>query len=383
MDLRISQRAKGVPRSGIREMFDMAPKYKNMISLGIGEPGFQTPKHIVEAGAKALYEGHTKYTPNAGISDLRKAIAERASLDGLRVDQQNVIVTAGAGEAVLLALMATVDPGDEVLLPDPCWPNYFGQVALSGARMNFVRTYERDHFHLKAEAIEKTISDHTRVVIIDSPSNPTGAVLNKQELEDIAKVILDRDLVVISDETYSNILFDGRKHTSIASLPDMADHTIVINSFSKTYAMTGWRVGYAIGPSDVISQMAKLQESVSSCVNAAAQQACLAALKGPQDCVEEMVEGYRERRDLLLSGLAELPGIECLMPEGSFYAFPNITKFGLSSKDFALMLLEKAQVVVVPGSAFGEGGEGYLRVSFCGSIEGIKEALSRLRNLLR
>ncbi len=383
MGLRISQRAKRVPRSGIREMFDMAPKYKNVISLGIGEPGFPTPKHIVEAGANALYEGHTKYTPNAGISDLRKAIAERASLDGLSVDQQNVIITAGAGEAVLLALLATVDPGDEALLPDPCWPNYFGQVALSGARMNFVRTYERDHFHLKAEAIEKTISDRTRVVIINSPSNPTGAVLNKQELEDIAKVILDRDLVVISDETYSNILFDGRRHTCIASLPDMADHTIVINSFSKTYAMTGWRVGYAIGPSDAISQMAKLQESVSSCVNAAAQQACLAALKGPQDCVKEMVEGYRERRDLLLSGLAELPGIECLMPEGSFYAFPNITKFGLSSKDFALMLLEKTQVVVVPGSAFGEGGEGYLRVSFCGSIESIKEVLSRLQNLLR
>jgi aminotransferase len=163
----------------------------------------------------------------------------------------------------------------------------------------------------------------------------------------------------------------------------MTDHTIVVNSFSKTYAMTGWRVGYAIGPSDVISQMAKLQESVSSCVNAAAQQACLAALKGPQDCVKEMVKGYRERRDLLLSGLAELSGIDCLMPEGSFYAFPNITKFGLSSKEFALMLLEKAQVVVVPGTAFGEGGEGYLRVSFCGSIESIKEALSRLQNLLR
>ncbi len=381
--MRISQRAKGVPRSGIREMFDMAPKYKNVISLGIGEPGFPTPEHIVEAGAKALYEGHTKYTPNAGISDLRKAIAERASLDGLSVDQQNVIVTTGAGEAILLALLSTVDPGDEVLLPGPAWPNYFGQVALSGAQLKFVKTYDHDHFHLKAEAIEKAVGERTRAIIINSPSNPTGAVLSEEELEDISRIVLSHNLVVISDETYSNILFDGRKHTSIASLPDMADHTIVTNSFSKTYAMTGWRVGYAIGPSDVISQMAKLQESVSSCVNAAAQQACLVALRGPQDCVKEMVEGYRERRDLLLSGLAELPGIDCLMPEGSFYAFPNITKFGLSSKEFALMLLEKAQVVVVPGTAFGEGGEGYLRVSFCGSIESIKEALSRLQNLLR
>lgn len=380
--MKISHRAKTIPRSGIREMFDLATKYKDVISLGIGEPGFLTPLHIVEAGAKALREGHTKYTPNAGIPKLREAIAHKMSDYDLKVKGENVIVTTGAGEAVLLALLSITDPDDEVILPDPCWPNYFGHAAIAGVNVKLAKTYEQDSFHLRAENIESVITPRTRALIINTPSNPTGAVLSKQELEEISRVVLKHDLKVISDETYSNIIYDGRKHVSIASLPDMASRTIVVNSFSKTYAMTGWRVGFAVGDSNVIEQMAKLQESVSSCVNASAQWACLSALNGPQDCVKEMAEGYRERRDLLFSGLQKMPGITCLEPEGSFYAFPSIKQLGISSKEAAMMFLDKAHVVVVPGTTFGESGEGYIRVSFCGSKEDIKEGLSRLRQVI-
>ncbi len=380
--MKISPRAEMTPRSGIREMFDLAARYEDVISLGIGEPGFQTPPHIVEAGVKALREGHTKYTPNAGILKLREAIAYKMSDYGLNVKGENVMVTTGAGEAVLLALLVITDPGDEVVIPDPCWPNYFGHAAIAGINVKPAKTYEQDHFHLRAENIESVVSHRTRVLIVNSPSNPTGAVLSRQELEEISKVALKHDLKVISDETYSEIIYDGRKHVSIASLPDMAGRTIVVNSFSKTYAMTGWRVGFAVGDSSVVEQMAKLQESVSSCVNASAQQACLAALNGPQDCVKEMLEGYEERRELFLSELQEMTDISCLVPEGSFYAFPNIKKLGISSKEAAMMFLEKAHVVVVPGPAFGESGEGYIRISFCGSKESIKEGLGRLHNIL-
>lgn len=381
--MQISRRAEAMPRSGIREMFDLAASYEDVISLGIGEPGFQTPPHIVEAGVKALREGHTKYTPNAGIPNLREAIAHKMSDYGLNVNGENVMVTTGADEAILLSLLTITDPGDEVVIPDPCWPNYFGHAAIAGVYVKLAKTYEKDHFHLRAESIESLLTPRTKALIINTPSNPTGAVLSRQELEEISKVVLKHGLKVISDETYSEIVYDGKRHVSIASLPGMTDKTIVVNSFSKTYAMTGWRVGFAIGDSNAITQMAKLQESVSSCVNASAQQACLAALKGPQDCVKEMVEGYKERRDMLLSGLQEIPGISCLVPEGSFYAFPSIKGLGLSSKEAAMKFLKEARVVVVPGSAFGESGEGYVRISFCGSREDIKEGLNRLRQAMK
>ncbi|KRT34491.1 putative aspartate transaminase [Acetomicrobium hydrogeniformans ATCC BAA-1850] len=363
-------------------MFDLAASYEDVISLGIGEPGFQTPPHIVEAGVKALREGHTKYTPNAGIPNLREAIAHKMSDYGLNVNGENVMVTTGADEAILLSLLAITDPGDEVIIPDPCWPNYFGHAAIAGVYVKLAKAYEEDHFHLRAESIESLLTPRTKALIINTPSNPTGAALSRQELEEISEIALKHDLKVISDETYSEIIYDGRKHVSIASLPDMAGRTIVVNSFSKTYAMTGWRVGFAVGDSNAITQMAKLQESVSSCVNASAQQACLTALSGPQDCVREMVEGYKERRDFLLSGLQDIEGISCIVPEGSFYAFPNIKKLGISSKEAAMMFLKKARVVVVPGSAFGESGEGYIRISFCGSREDIEEGLNRLRQAM-
>jgi aspartate/methionine/tyrosine aminotransferase len=364
-------------------MFDLAVNYQNVISLGIGEPGFNTPENIVEAGIHALYQGYTKYTPNAGLLELREAVAEKLTADGLPADpRKNIIITTGAGEAIMLALLAVVNPGEEVLVPDPCWPNYYGQIHLAGATVKPVRTWESDGFHLKAEAVEEAISERTKALIINTPSNPTGAVLSKEELEEIAEVALKHDLVIISDEPYASIVYDGRKHFSIGALPGMADHVITVNSFSKTYAMTGWRVGYAHGPADVIAQMVKLQESVSSCVNSAAQRACIEALRGPQDSVKKMVEEYEKRRKRLVAGLNELPGIKCTLPEGAFYAFPNITGLNRSSREVAMMFLEKAQVVVVPGTAFGEGGEGYLRVSFGGSMESIETALERLRAIL-
>lgn len=383
-EVRISTRAQENPLSGVREMFDLAANYQNVISLGIGEPGFPTPPNIVAAGAKALYDGYTKYTPNAGLPELREAIADNLVAQGFTADpRKNIIVTVGAGEALILSLFCVVDPGDEVLVPQPCWPAYFGMVQLAGAVMKPVRLLERDRFHLKAAAIEEAIGERTKAILMNNPSNPTGAVLSQKELEEIAEVALKHDLTIISDEPYSSLVYDGRKHISIGTLPGMADRVITINSFSKTYAMTGWRLGYAHGPADVIAQMVKMHESISSCVNAAAQRAGVEALRGPQDSIKSMVQEFERRRDKLVAGLNALPGITCTMPEGAFYAFPNITGLNRSSREVAMLFLEKAQVVVVPGTAFGEGGEGYLRVSFGASMEDIETALERLDAVLR
>lgn len=381
--MKISLKAKKVSRSGIREMFDLATRYKNVVSLGIGEPSFPTPEHIVESGINALRNGYTKYTPNAGEEDLRRAIANEYSNDKSDVSSENVIVANGATEALLLALLATINVGDEILVPDPSWPNYRGQIAITGALVKNVPTYEKDKFHLDFEVLKSSLSCKSRGLIINSPSNPTGAVLNKSELERIGELAIERNLIIYSDETYSKILFDGREHNSLVSFPALRDRVIVVNSFSKTYSMTGWRVGYAVGPKKIIQQMAKLQEGVASCVNSIAQQACIAALTGPQDCVIKMAQKYSERRDLLVNGLNALPGIDCPFPEGGFYAFPNISKTGLSSREMSQSLLKDAEVVVVPGTAFGVSGQGYLRVSLCGREDDLAEGLSRLKKFLK
>lgn len=379
--MKISQRALNSPASGIRKMFELANSYDNVINLCIGEPGFTTPKNIIEAGKKALDEGHTKYTSNAGVIELRRVLAEKLKKEnGIDVDpEKEIIVTTGAGEAIILTLLALVDEGDEVIIPDPSWPNYLGHIATVGGKVVPVKTFEKDEFGLKAENIRKVITDKTKVIIVNSPSNPTGAIISKQELIEIGKIAKENNIIVLSDEPYEKLIYDDMTHFSLGSCSEFKEHVVTVNSFSKTYAMTGWRVGYACGPEYIIKTMVKLQENLSSCVNSASQQACVEAITGPQDEVYKMVEEYKRRRDILVKGLNELKGVSCIVPKGAFYAFPNIKELGMSSKEVAETIIKEVQVVTTPGSAFGEAGEGYLRLSFASSLDDIVEALERLK----
>jgi aspartate/methionine/tyrosine aminotransferase len=379
--MKLSTRSLNSPPSGIREMFELAKDYDNVVNLCIGEPGFTTPGNIINAAKKALDDGYTKYTSNAGVIELRRALARKFKIDnGIDADPDNsLIVTTGAGEAIILTLLALINDGDEIIIPDPSWPNYLGHIATAGGKVVPVTTYEEDGFILKADAVKKAVTDKTKVIIVNSPSNPTGAVMTKEELIEIGKIAKENDIIVISDEPYEKIIYDGLTHFSLASLEEFKDNVVTINSFSKTYAMTGWRVGYANGPQHIIKAMVKLQENLSSCVNSVAQQACIEAISGKQDAVHKMVEEYKSRRNILIKGLNELEGVSCIVPKGAFYAFANIKALDMSSEDAAKAIIKEVQVVTTPGSAFGSAGEGYLRLSFASNTEDIIEALSRFK----
>ncbi len=380
----VSTRALSNPPSGIRAMFAKAAHYDNVLNLGIGEPDFPTPMNIRESAINALKKGLTKYTPNAGILDLRNALmgklARENGLKGSGVD--NIIVTTGACEAITLSLFTVTDPGDEVIVPVPSWSNYMGQVHLAGAKAVPVATFEKEKFHITVEAIKEVLTEKTKVLVLNTPSNPTGAVLSKEELIEIGRLAKKHNFMIISDEPYEKFIYGGRDHVSIGSLEGMEGHVLTVNSFSKTYSMTGWRVGYVHGSSDIVSSMVKLQENFSSCVNTPSQYACIDALNGSQDATEKMFESYVVRRNLIVEGLNSLPEISCLWPEGSFYAFPNISRLKKSSEEVAIEWLEKSQVVTVPGTAFGAAGEGFLRLSFAASVEVIEEAIERLKLLI-
>ncbi len=380
----LSERAKNNPASGIRLMFELAKKYDDVINLCIGEPDFPTPTHLVEAGIKALKEGHTKYTSNAGVLELRKAIAQKLEKENgfISDPEKNIVVTAGATEAIGMAILALVNPGDEVILPTPCWPNYNGQILMAGGVIVPVSTYEEDKFHIKAQAIEEAITPKTKLVIINSPSNPTGAVLSRNELVEIGEVIKKHNLTVLSDEPYEKLIYDGIEHVSMASLPGMRDHVITINSFSKTFAMTGWRVGYMEAPEEIIKYITTYHENFSSCANAPAQQVCIQALISSQNEINKMVNEYKKRRDMLVEGLNNIEGISCIVPDGAFYAFVNVKDLGGTSEEVAIDILENAQVVTTPGSAFGEAGEGYIRISYASSYEVLKEAIERMKKYI-
>ncbi|MCI8513154.1 MAG: pyridoxal phosphate-dependent aminotransferase [Lachnospiraceae bacterium] len=383
--MRISEKAAQIPASGIRKMFQIAAHYPDVVNLCIGEPGFPTPSHIVEAGCRALRDGFTKYTPNAGLLPLREAIAEKLERDNhIRTDPETeLIVTTGSGEAILLALLAAVNPGEEVILIEPCWPNYYGHITLAGARTVTVPARGENGFIPETEQIEQALSSKTRAILINSPSNPTGAVIPGKLLRQICDLVRKHDLVLISDEPYEKFYYGQTAPESPASFEGMKDFCITINSLSKTYAMTGWRVGYAAGPAHMISSMVKLQESVSSCVNAAAQTASAEALKGPQDSVLFMRKEYQKRGELMVDGLNRCHGIQCRMPDGAFYAFADIRGLGLSSQEAAELLIRKTRVIATPGSAFGPAGEGYLRFSFASPEEEIREALRRMHDFFR
>ena len=375
----LSQVAQRYPRSGIRRMFDLAAGYDDVVSLCLGEPNFDTPSHIVEAAKEALDQGLTHYTPNAGLVELRQAIADKYGREfGLEYSVDNVMITVGAMEALYLAMVTTVNPGDEIIVPDPCFPAYLGQVMMLGAKAVPVPVREENEFKLQADDIEKVITSKTKAILLNSPSNPLGSMLEKEDLEALAKVALRHNLVVLSDEVYEKIIYDGRFHYSIAQLPGMKERTIIINSFSKTYAMTGWRIGYLLAHKEIVQHMPKIQEGIASCVAAFVQKAAISALKGPDEPIKQMVNDYYRRRSILIDGLNQIPGFHCQKSPATFYAFPSIKAFGKTSQEFAEELLREARVVTVPGSAFGSMGEGFLRLSFANSDENLQEAVRRI-----
>jgi len=378
--VRPSNRVENIPRSGIRAIFDQARGIPDLVHLELGEPDFRMPGHATDAAIQALSEGFTKYTPNAGIEDLRQAISEKLEREN-EIDADSngeIMVTAGAMEALSLSILCTVDQGDEVLIPDPGYVSYVAHVLLAGGVPKFVPLREQNDFRMRAEDIENHITKKTRMIILNSPSNPTGAVELQEDLKGIADLAQHHNLMVLSDEPYERLVYKGNVHHSIAALPGMLERTVSIFSFSKTYAMTGMRIGYIASGRELVQQMIKMQEHFVGSINSPAQKAAIAALRGPQTCVADMLNEYTRRREILIDGLNATGVITCKKPAGTFYAFPNITRTGYDSKTLAIKLLTEAKVVTVPGVAFGKYGEGHIRLCFATGIENINEAVRRI-----
>ena len=375
----LAERNNGVEWSGIRIMFALANQIDGIVNLEIGQPDFDTPEHIRDAAKQGLDQGYTRYPPASGFADLRRTVAEKLERENkIKADPDSeIFISVGAMQGIFNAMLHLVDPGDEVMVVDPGY-DYYSQIQLFGGVPVRVPAREENRFKVDPKDVAKAISAKTKAIILNTPSNPTGAVFDRETLERVAVLCRQHNIIVISDEPYEHILFDGNEHVSIGSLPGMKDLTVSIYTLSKSYAMTGWRVGYVAGPKSIISAMEKLMEHMVSGVTAVAQRAALAAIEGPQDCVIRMVEQYAVRRDLITDGLNSIPGISCLKPESTFYAFPNISSFGMSSWDFAKYMAKEHRVAVVPGSIFGENGEGYVRISFATSSENLKLGLERL-----
>jgi len=357
---------------------------RDIVHLEIGEPDFDTPANIKEAAVKAMKAGYTHYVPAAGIPELRNATAEYLSKSrGIDVESEEVVVTPGAKPIIFFSILACVEPGDEVLYPNPGFPIYESMVNFVGAKPVPMPLKEENDFSIDNEGTVNKISKKTKMIILNSPENPTGGVLTKDNLEAIADRIKNRDDVfVLSDEVYCQIIYEG-KHQSIASLPSMKDKTILLDGFSKTYAMTGWRLGYAAMPKDLAQKVTQLMINSNSCTCAFTQMAGIEALRGPQTESKKMVEEFRKRREVIVSGLNKIEGITCKKPQGAFYVFPNVKRFGMESKKLADFFLQKAGVAVLSGTAFGAYGEGYLRISFANSVENIEKAMKRISEALK
>lgn len=374
----VSEKSKKTPRSVIREMFAMQTGLTDVVSFALGEPDFTSPKHIIDATVASFQRGETHYTPNAGIPALREAVAQSYQERGLNYKPEEILIGSGAISVLCLACTAILDIGDEVLLPDPGWANYSGLIMQVGAVPVPVRVKEENGFMYDLEDLRAAITPKTKMILINSPSNPTGGVASAENLRQIADLVKEKDLYVLTDEIYHELLWSDEPYTSIASFPGMKERTLIVDGFSKKYAMTGFRLGYGAGPEEVIATMTKLLENVLSSVNEGIQWGGVAALTGDQSPVEEMKEQYRRRRQIIVEGLNAIDRISCLAPMGAFYAFPNISKTGLSSRDFAIRLLKEKHTVVVPGTGFGEGGEGFVRISYATSEENIREGLKRI-----
>ena len=376
---RLNQKARGLKQGAIRAMFDKARSMENVISMGIGEPDLETPAPICDACAEALKKGFTHYPPNAGLAILREAVSKYGLPQPGLYAPNEIMITNGAMNALSLLMNILIEPGDHVMIQDPQWLNYASQIEYYGGIADRVPADPEADFALKAETIRKYyIPGKTKALMINSPNNPTGHVMTRKELEDIAALAQELDLLVISDEVYNTLIFEDGEVLSISTLPGMRDRTIVVNSFSKSYAMCGWRVGFAAGPEAIIDRMAKCQENFISGVNAAAQYAAAYALEH-RELTVELTETFRERRALAIAELKKIPGMKFTEPKGAFYLFPDITAFGIDSKTFCDRLLDEARVVCIPGSAFGSVGEGHIRIAYTATKEDIVEAMRRIK----
>jgi aspartate/methionine/tyrosine aminotransferase len=352
---------------------------RSIIHLEVGEPDFATPENIVEAGVNALEHGATKYTPSAGIAELRAAIARHVGeTRGIQVKPEQVVVTPGAKPIMFFVILALVEAGDEVITPNPGFPIYESMINFVGGTPKFYRLREENHFRFDPDEFKSLVSDKTKLIIINSPHNPTGGVLERSDVQMIADIAIERDIPVLSDEIYWRILYDG-EYRSIMSLPGMQARTILLDGFSKTFAMTGWRLGYGVMNEELAPHITRLMTNSNSCTAAMIQWAGVEALTGPQDSVTKMVEAFHQRRDTIVSGLNAVPGLRCEMPRGAFYAFPNITGVGWESRKLSDYLLNEAGVACLSGTSFGKYGEGFLRLSYANSLENINEALRRIR----
>lgn len=376
----LADQVVGLKPSGIRKFFDIVSEMKDAISLGVGEPDFDTPWHIRDEGIYSLEKGHTKYTSNAGLMALREEIGQYLyRKQGIRYHaQKEVLVTVGGSEAIDIGMRAMINPGkgEEVLIPQPSYVSYEPCAILAGAKPVIINLKGENEFRLTAEELREAITDKTKLLILPFPNNPTGAIMEKKDLEAIAEIIIEKDIYVMSDEIYAELTYKD-KHVSIASLPGMRERTILINGFSKAYAMTGWRMGYACGPENIIEQMTKIHQFAIMCAPTTGQYAGIEALKNGDEAIAEMRTSYNQRRRFLMHAFREM-GLECFEPFGAFYVFPCIKEFGMTSEEFATRFLEEEKVAAVPGTAFGDSGEGYLRISYAYSLEKLKAAMERL-----
>lgn len=382
--MKLSKIAQNLGGSVIREMFNEALKMKDTISFTVGEPDFITPQPIIDEACVRWQQGLTHYTPNAGVIELRRAIADYHK-DNLKPDPETqIMVSCGATEAIQMALFTLADPGDEVIIPTPAWPNYFGQVGMCGAKLVEVQTTEENGFMPDPDDIKAAITDKTKVIILNSPSNPTGAVIEKARMDALVNVLCEHDIFVIADEVYSKLVYTDDPYTSITSYEGLEDRVVYINGFSKMFAMTGWRLGYAIARPDIIKNMTKLHENGASCLPAPSQLAAASGLSTCIDKIEEMRLSYLRRRDLICGLINETPGLSIRKPGGAFYAFTNAKELckaaGMNSKDLCMDILKKTGVVTVPGSGFGRGGEGFIRITYATSDENIKRGLARIQD---
>lgn len=378
----LSDKIQTIKPSGIRKFFDIVSEMKDAISLGVGEPDFETPWHIRDEGIYALEKGRTFYTSNAGLKDLRAEIGNYLSrTQGINYDPQSeILVTVGGSEAIDIGLRAIINAGDEVIIPQPSYVSYEPCAVLAGATPVIINLKAENEFRLTAEELEEAITHKTKILILPYPNNPTGAIMGREDLEKIAKVVIEKDILVMSDEIYSALTYKG-EHVSIAGIDGMKERTILINGFSKAYAMTGWRLGYACGPKEIIKQMTKIHQFAIMCAPTVSQYAAVEALKHGDEDVKKMRQAYNQRRRFLMNAFREM-GLKCFEPYGAFYVFPCIKEFGMTSEEFATRFLEEEHVAAVPGTAFGESGEGFLRISYAYSLPTLKTAMERLNHFV-
>ena len=382
MTHKLAEKVLNIKPSGIRKFFDLVAEKKGVISLGVGEPDFDTPWHIRDEGIYAFEKGRTFYTSNSGLKELRIEICNYLKRKfNLTYDPlMETLVTVGGSEAIDLTFRALINEGDEVIIPEPCYVSYKPCAILANAKPVVIDLKAENDFRLTAKELRDAITDKTKILVLAFPNNPTGAIMERKDLEEIAKVVIEKDIYVVSDEIYAELTYKG-KHISIAEIDGMRDRTILINGFSKAYAMTGWRLGYACGPKEIVQQMTKIHQFAIMCAPTVSQYAAVEALKNGDSDIEMMKEAYNQRRQFLLNSFKEMD-IPCFEPYGAFYVFPCIKKYGMTSEEFAMKFLEEENVAVVPGTAFGDSGEGFLRISYAYSIENLKVVMEKLKSFV-